>query len=206
MEIYGGYTCDNWVTRSYTTNLTTIRPANPAFAVVTIQGQIDQSSSLTPILDGFTITGARSDNHGGGLRMIDTDAVIRNNTIHDNVAYLLGGGAWVQRGAPHFENNRIEDNLVTPGGSSYGGGIELEGTQATLAGNIISGNVVSSSIGYGGGISIVGGGPVTLIGNTIVGNAAAALTSTTPKYDVGYGGGLYVDNAPVELTGNLIPK
>jgi hypothetical protein len=201
VEIFGGYTCDNWVTRSYTTNLTTILPANPDFAVVTIEGEFGQSASLAPTLDGFTITGAHSNNHGGGLRLIDTDATIRNNTIHDNAAYLLGGGAWVQRGAPLFVNNRIENNRITPSG--YGGGIELEGTQATLTGNIISGNVVSSSVGYGGGVSIEGG-LVNLVGNTIVGNAAAAYTSTTPKLDVGYGGGVYANYAEVQLTGNLI--
>ena len=174
VDILGGYTCDNWVTRNYTANLTTIRPANPAIAVVTIPGQYGQSASLVPTLDGFTITGARSGNHGGGLRMIDSDAIIRNNTIRDNSAYLLGGGVWVQRGAPRFENNRIENNTVTPGGGALGGGIELEGTQATLTGNLISSNVVSGSIGSGGGIAIDSGGPVILVDNTIVGNAAAA--------------------------------
>ncbi len=95
VDILGGYTCDNWVTRNYTANLTTIRPANPVWAVVTIFGQYGQGASLTPILDGFTITGARSGNHGGGLRMTDANAIVRNNSIHDNNAYLLGGGAWV---------------------------------------------------------------------------------------------------------------
>ncbi len=64
--------------------------------------------------------------------------------------------------------------------------------------------MVSSSLGYGGGIAVDGGGPIILVDNTIIGNAAAALTSTTPKYDVGYGGGVFADNAAVQLTGNVI--
>jgi hypothetical protein len=204
VDILGGYTCGNWSTRDYTTNVTTIRPVNPGFAVVTIPGQFGQSASLAPTLDGFTITGANSGNHGGGLRITDADAIIRNNIIHDNTAYLLGGGAWVQRGVPRFENNRIENNLVTPGGSTYGGGIDLEDTQATLTGNIISGNVVSSSLGYGGGVAIVGGGPVNLTNNTIAGNGAAAIISGNPQNDKGYGGGVYVEYATVQLTGNTI--
>ena len=204
VEILGGFTCDNWTTRSYTENLTTILPVNPAFAVVTIAGQYGQSATFAPTLDGFTIRGARSDNHGGGLRLIDTDAIIRNNAIQDNTAYLLGGGVWVQRGAPRLEHNRIENNRVTLGGSGYGGGIELEGTQATLIGNIISSNVVSNSVGYGGGVSIDGGGPVLLVDNKIVGNASAAITSATPQLDVGYGGGVFAQNAKVQLTGNLV--
>lgn len=222
VDIYGGYTCDNWVTRNYTANLTTLRPANPAWAVVTIVGQYGQSASLAPTLDGLTITGARSDNHGGGLRMVDTDAILRNNTIHGNVAFLLGGGVWVQRGAPRLENNRIENNSVTPGGGAYGGGIELEGTQATLTGNIIISNVVSSSIGYGGGVAVDGGGPVVLVNNMISGNAAATLAPViqannpisthvgggqpraAPIPAAGYGGGVFATNATLQLTGNVI--
>jgi hypothetical protein len=47
---------------------------------------------------------------------------------------------------------------------------------------------------------------LTLTQNTIVDNIAAALTSTMPIYDVGYGGGISVENARVILSGNLIQK
>ncbi|MCC7353386.1 MAG: FG-GAP repeat protein [Anaerolineae bacterium] len=202
VHLFGGYTCNDWTTRNYTANVTTIRPADPTFAVVTIQGSFANTAAATPTLDGFTITGARSDNHGGGLRMHDSNALIRNNVITGNVAYFLGGGVWVQRGAPRFENNRIANNLVTPSGTAYGGGIELEGTRATLVGNVIAGNVVSSTQGYGGGVAIDGGGPVLLSGNTISANAAANQAGEATER--GYGGGVSVFNAPVTLSNNVI--
>ena len=67
-------------------------------------------SALTPTLDGFTISGGGGGNHGGGIRATDSNALIRNNVITDNVGFLYGGGIWVQRGAPRIENNRIENN------------------------------------------------------------------------------------------------
>ena len=69
---------------------------------------------------------------------------------------------------------------------------------------MIANNAISNSVAYGGGIAVEGGGPVTLAGNTILSNLAATLTSTTPQFDVGYGGGVYVESAPVRMTGNLI--
>jgi hypothetical protein len=99
---------------------------------------------VSPTIDGFTITGGRSGNHGGGLRLNDSNALIRSNVITDNVGYLFGGGVWVQRGSPRFESNRIEYNRVTLSSIAYGGGIELEGTRATLINNVIARNVVSS--------------------------------------------------------------
>jgi hypothetical protein len=199
VHLYGGYTCDDWTTQNYTAHIVTIRPSTSDFSVVAMIGQ---STSLTPTLDGFTVSGGGGGNHGGGLRLQDSDAWVRHNVITGNVGFLLGGGIWAQRGAPYIENNRIENNRVTPSGGASGGGIELESTQATVVGNIIANNVVSSSTGYGGGIAIEGGGPVTLDGNTIAANAAANQAGGTMNY--GYGGGVSARYAPVTLSNNVI--
>jgi hypothetical protein len=173
--------------------VTTIRPSDPSFAVIVITGQFADWSAVAPTIDGFTITGARSNNHGGGVRMTDSNAIISHNVITDNTAYLYGGGVWVQRGAPLFQTNHIENNLV----DGYGGGIELESTQATLTGNIITSNVVTAQVGYGGGIAVEGGGPVTLTGNTIASNVVTAT--------FGYGGGIDVQQGgPIALSGNTV--
>jgi hypothetical protein len=183
-----------------------ISPNGSPLAVVAIQGNINDPASVAPTIDGFTLTGARSDNHGGGVRMQDSNATLSNNVITDNVAYLLGGGIWVQRGAPLLKKNRIENNFNDPQGQAGdGGGVELESTTATLMQNIIAHNVISASAGYGGGVAILGGA-VTLDGNLIANNAAAVMTSTIPSADVGYGGGVYAENAPVNLINNLIQE
>ncbi len=180
---------------------TIIRPPDAAFSVVYIQGQFGNPSTVAPTLDGFIVTGGGGGNHGGGVRVTNSNAIVSNNIITENIGYLLGGGIWIQNGAPLIANNHIENNHNSGG---WGGGVELENTQATLTGNVIAGNTISDSIGYGGGVAIEGGGPVTLTGNTIISNAAAIITSTTPQFDVGYGGGVYIEGAPVNLTGNTV--
>ncbi len=185
--------------------VTTIQPLNPAVAVVTVAGQAGNTAAVTPTIQGFTITGAVSANHGGGLRIQNSDAKVRRNTIRRNTAFLLGGGIWVQNGAPRLEGNQILDNTVTTGGSTAGAGINLENTKATLIGNIIDGNAAMTTVGYGGGIAIQGGGPVTLTDNTITNNAAANQASTV-KTDFSYGGGISVQNASVTMTRNLVQR
>jgi len=198
LYIYGGYNCIDWTNRNPALNIATIRPSTSAISVVDIEGP------AAPTLDGFTITGGGGGNHGGGIRIRSSNALINNNIITGNVAYLYGGGIWVQGGAPVIQNNRIQNNIIPASSGEYGGGVELEGTQATLTGNIIANNIITDSTGYGGGVAILGGGPVTLTNNTIQSNTAATITSTSPLFDVSYGGGVYVSNAPVNLTGNII--
>jgi hypothetical protein len=187
-------------------NITTIRPPDTSFSVVFIQGKYGDPGAVTPTLNGFTITGGGGGNHGGGLRITNSNARVINNTITGNIGYLLGGGVWVQNGAPFLLNNRIEYNHVNNNFAGWGGGIELESTRATLTGNVIASNSISDSVGYGGGIAIEGGGPVTLTNNTIANNIAATLTSTVPVNDVGYGGGVSIENAIVNLSGNLVQE
>src|SRR6185503_16381480 len=113
-----------------------IRPPDPSFSVVSIAGVFDNTAAVKPTLDGFTITGGGGVEHGGGLRIQDSDALVRNNVITNNVSYFLGGGVWVQRGAPTLEGNRIDHNRADVEAS--GGGVQLENTQAVLIRNVIA--------------------------------------------------------------------
>ncbi len=202
VTVQGGWN-GTFTSRNPAANLTTIHPADPAVAVVTIQGVFGGAASFTPTLDGFTISGGRSTNHGGGLRINDSNALISNNVISDNVAYLFGGGAWVQRGAPHFENNQVEYNrVVGPVPPPDGAGIGLEDTQARLTGNLIAHNVISATAGYGGGIDVSGGGPGLLEGNTVVSNTGANEAGFFDDY--GLGGGVSVRYATATLSNNVI--
>lgn len=235
VTLEGGWDA-GFTARDPATNVTTIRPADPTRSVVSIQGQFSDWAAVAPILDGFVITGGRADlggNHGGGLRINDSNAIVRNNVIISNTAFLLGGGVWVQRGAPRLENNRIAGNISDgKGQEAYGGGIQLENTQATLSGNTIAQNVISITqnfAGYGGGIDIGGGGPVTLDGNLVISNSAtisgtgygggisvqfgASVLVRNNRIQgnaastawLGYGGGLYASDSPaLDLMGNTV--
>ncbi|MCI0398979.1 MAG: right-handed parallel beta-helix repeat-containing protein, partial [Chloroflexi bacterium] len=179
--------------------VTTISPAETNDSVVAIMGQYQDPALVAPTLDGFTITGGRGDlgfYHGGGLQIRHSNALVANNVITGNIGYLLGGGVWVQQGAPHLENNRIENNQVFEE-DAEGGGVELEGTQAVLVNNIIANNVVNAGDGQGGGVSISGGGPLFLTGNQILSNTVGPT---------GYviGGGIFMEYVTATLEANVI--
>lgn len=202
----GGWN-DAFTARDPATFITTIRPAAPSRSVVSIQGA-GTPSAVAPTLDGFVITGGRASegfNLGGGLQVVDSDALVRNNAITGNVGFFMGGGVWVQRGAPRFEGNRIDNNRSEggcAGCAANGGGISLEDTRATLVANVVTGNIVGGEpgggAGYGGGIDVNGGGPVRLQNNTIRDNGASKSSS------VAFGGGVAVRGAVVVLEDNLV--
>ncbi|MBI5651773.1 MAG: FG-GAP repeat protein [Chloroflexi bacterium] len=204
VHLYGGYTCNDWATQNPALNISTIRPTTPDIAVVWVNGQFGQTALVAPTVDGFTITGGGGGNHGGGVRVTNSDAIINNNIITGNIGYLFGGGIWVQNGAPILSNNRVENNRVTPSGNAFGGGIQLESTRATISNNIIANNVVSASVGGGGGIAIQGGGPVVLTSNLIFSNTAAGLAGAAT--DSGYGGGIWAQGVTLTLTSNTIQQ
>ena len=174
VSILGGYTCVDFTNQNPTTNITTINPSTLAQSVVQIQGQFGNTTQVAPTIDGFTITGGGGGNHGGGISMRDSDAIISNNVISGNTGYLLGGGIWAQRGAARIQYNRIQNNTADAGsGSALGGGIALESTTASVISNIIANNTLIGDGTNGGGVDITsGGGPVLLVNNTIVNNTA----------------------------------
>jgi hypothetical protein len=178
----------------------TIQPLDQTQSVVAIQGQSGDPAAVMPTLDGFVISGGRADlgsNHGGGLRIQDSNARVFSNTIRDNTAFLLGGGVWVQRGAPTLQGNHIMNNRTLGlGQDAHGGGVQLENTQAVLLDNLISGNVISATEAYGGGLEIAGTGTgqVTLRRNQLISN-----TALIDPADLGYGGGIAVNNGRVLL-------
>ena len=174
LTIRGGYTCGDFTNQNPAINVTTIHPFTAAQSVISIFGVNGTTSQVAPTIDGFTISGGGGGNHGGGISMRDSDATISNNIITANTGYLLGGGIWVQRGAPHIQYNRIQNNTAdSQGGFAQGGGIAMETATGSLLSNIIADNkFTGGGTTSGGGVDIAsGGGPVLLANNTFVGNA-----------------------------------
>lgn len=194
VTVQGGWNSD-FTVRDPTTYSSTIRPADAMQTVVAIE-------DADPTFDGFTITGGRADlggNHGGGLRIVDSNAHVYSNTITGNSAYLFGGGVWIQRGAPILENNRIENNVsLGPGQDAYGGGVMVENGRVTLVDNVIAGNVVSGTTTYGGGVAVFSDESSVFQGNRVLDNRALAV-------EMGVGGGIGISsNGTFTLTANLI--
>ncbi len=169
-------------------------------AVITVNGVFGDTPAVAPIIDGFTITGGRATDHGGAVRASSSDVQLRNNIIVGNRGYFLGGGIYVQYGAPRLIGNRIEDNTVEGGTNSAGGGVLLEDTTGTMIDNVVVGNEAPEDMDSGGGIGIQLGGPVSLVNNRIEGNRAGGLNLTTT------GGGIAISNVPggVTIVGGVI--
>jgi len=202
VTLQGGWNLDFSI-RDINIFSSTIHPQTISQSVVAIQGQSTNPAAVMPILDGFVISGGRAhlgSNHGGGLRIQDSNALVISNTIQDNTAFLLGGGVWVQRGAPVLQGNHIMNNQshsqTSGSGEAHGGGVQLENTQAMLLDNLIASNVISATEAYGGGLEIsgTGTGQVTLMRNKFISNTALIDSS-----DLGYGGAIAVSSGQVRL-------
>ena len=165
IHLFGGFSAD-FTVRDPATNVTTLQ-GDGTDSVVSL---VDAGDST---IDGFRITGG-------------TNSVLPEYGD-------LGGGVYVQGGAPTIANNVIEGNdarPATPGGSDpLGGGIFAGDSNISILDNVIRGNTA----GRGGGVAITGGSP-RVIGNTVQDNVGVA----------DHGGGLYIAATDAQIEGNLI--
>ena len=93
------------------------------------------------LLDGFTLRSGGAEYYGGGVLCDDSDAVLRNCVLTNNVSQFYGGGAF--RGT--LERCLLEGNAATgDGGSVSGGGGAREC-------RLIDCRIIRNSSYYGGG-------------------------------------------------------
>jgi len=165
LHLFGGHSAD-FSERDPTTNVTSII-GDGTDSVVSLVEAADST------IDGFRIT--------GGTR-----------SLLPEYGYL-GGGVFIQGGAPTIANNLIEgnDTRSLPLGDSdpLGGGIFADGSNVSILDNVIRGN----TSGRGAGIAITSGTPI-VSGNTVQDNVGVA----------DHGGGVYVAATNAEISGNLI--
>ena len=159
-----------------------------------------------------TITRCRADEAGGGIYMINSSPVIRENVLSHNLGVNVGGGICCHVNSnPEISRNTIIFNTTFYNGGSgiscvsgnpvitgniiawntndtySGGGIWCNGSDALISGNTISNN----SAPFGGGINTSGGNP-TIINNTITNNTG------------GDGGGILCTASNPVVTNNTI--
>jgi len=159
-----------------------VRDPNTYVSVLDAQDQrrvIYINASLTPTIDGFTIT--------------------RGNAVGKPFGGWGGTGAGIfsQSANPIISNNVITHNTILTVGTPAGAGIYLFNASASsqIKGNVIISNTSGSSCaGYGGGILIDGSSAARLWNNTLTQNCA------------GVGSALAVYNSSPVITGNLFLK
>ncbi len=128
---------------------------------------------------------------GGGIALLDTQALVASNTVANNDADL-GGGVEIDGGSPRVERNTISGNTAGVGGALD---IYLSSDGAVISGN----NVTSNSAEFGGGLEIGGLGTAVVTNNLIHGNAASGGGPFGA-----YGGGLDVYYASPLLANNTL--
>jgi putative cofactor-binding repeat protein len=158
------------------------------------------SSTIAPVIDGFTLTGGDATDLagssygydiGGGLYSWYADTTVSNCIVRDNVGstndIAWGGGLGFYRGNPTVSNCLIEDNVASTASNGYGGGVYFRRGNPTLQDSIVQGNVASTvSDGRGGG-AVFHFCALTM-DRTVVRRNIANLDPTR----FGYGGGVFL--------------
>jgi hypothetical protein len=205
VTLQGGWAPDFSV-RDLSQYTSTVLPADETYSVMTVDGNLGDTSLVAPTIDGFEITGGRADlggNSGGGLKITSSDAMVISNTIRDNWAYQFGGGIYAVSGTLRIVGNRIESNIaVGEGMDAFGGGIRLENSDVDIIDNVIAGNTVSGTQAHGGGLQLFNT-QASIQGNLIENNVVSG-TKQTSFYV--YGGGLQLVESPVIMTDNTIAQ
>lgn len=120
---------------------------------------------------------------GGGLMLIGSNCLIRNNDIHNNEARNGAGLYYTNKASPTIINNRFYLNY-----GGYGGAIFLMNTSGRIISNLIFNNQVTQ---HGGAIFMNTSDPLVL-NNTIVNHQAR------------YGGAIYIATANASIVNNII--
>jgi parallel beta-helix repeat protein len=158
-------------------------------------------SSVSPIIRNCLLTGNHATGYhdnsfsgGGGALMIykESNPLILNNIIKDNIADNLGGGLlFAEHTTGEVRGNVIEGNMAL---DDWGGGIALYNSPSPLIiNNLIIKNSCSGFDGGRGGGIYLGHSSSWLVNNTIAYNS-----TTGDEYGDGSGGGISISHgAPV---------
>ena len=198
LTMRGGYTPGNWQTPDPDTNATELTAMGQG-RVMVISGTVEV------LVEGLRLTFGDSEGlgdglvggeSGAGLYVFGATVTLRHDRLLNNTApagmYLGGGGVYAAQSTLTVEECTIEDNY-----GSWGGGLLLDGSVATVRDSQISNNEAGGLGSAGGGIAILGGSDVALYDNTVSGNDATFTSGA-------HGGGVYVQGSHATLAGNTI--
>jgi parallel beta-helix repeat protein/predicted outer membrane repeat protein len=168
----------------------TIIDGDSSGSVITFENGEDSTAMIT----GFTIQNGYA-NEGGGIKCdFNSNPIIKNNAICENVGLGSGGGIYCNNSDPGIQKNIVADNWSPGVEVGAGGGIYCGNSNSFIGDNIIIGNSATGLIGggAGGGIFCIDS-DLFIINNTINGNFAGSQ-----------GGGIYGFNSSITVNTNEI--
>ena len=144
-----------------------------AVAAGTYSENLSLKSGVAVVGAGSSVTIIDGGRRASVARLFDCDAGTRLEGFRLTGGQAgTGGGVRIDGGSPVVRFNEIVGNLASPGSAysySYGGGVAVLHSGATVSSNILSTNDAD----YGGGLHVEGGAP-RVIRNLITGNTAGA--------------------------------
>jgi hypothetical protein len=201
----------------YLRNNSTVIENNSIFSNTTTHsgGGIYVDSSA-PIINHNVISANIASHSGGGSSLVNNQGLFSDNAVISNTAGYAGGGLILGNSETILKGNNIVDNQA--GGP--GGGLLLTQSSVTLNRNTIRRNIsgVDNTFGgNGGGLFLTNSNPLLsnniiadneIIGDTIFDQGSAIyirassprLLHTTIARNIGYGGGIFIDDDPTPST------
>lgn len=194
VTVQGGYAPGNWTTPDPETNPTTVDAQGQGRALFIAQPSTGEA--INPTFAGFRVTGGDARGLLGRPGYPNTDA---------------GGGAYIFRVSATISDTHVFSNVAT-----WGGGLYLQQSEASLIRNVVFSHA-SPRVFDGGGLYLYES-PAVLDSNIVLSNTAdrggglyllsssASLTnnlvfSNSAEY---YGGGLRLERSAATLTGNTL--
>ena len=148
------------------------------------------------IEDTRIVDNDRGSSDAGGLRIFDGDGQIIDSVISGNTSGDDGGGVAVIKSSLTITQSQVEGNTAgTIDDRAYGGGLFLDGGNATIEGSRITGNTGS----FGGGIGVDSG-----YGESDLEIYDSAITDNRTSFWGGGGIGVAGDDVAITLTRSTV--
>jgi uncharacterized membrane protein len=141
--------------------------------------------------------------YGAGIYAENSTVEFSGGSIVNNIASARGGGIYATGSTLNLTDASVggtgssEANQVS-GINSFGAGLYLYNTQATLSNTVVASNTFQTpALAGGGGAYLESGSTLTMINSRVEHHRASGTT-------VGRGGGIYVDSSTVTLDNSQV--
>ncbi|MGD8474879.1 MAG: NosD domain-containing protein [Anaerolineae bacterium] len=218
VTLQGGYLAPDFAEPPDPVANQTILDAEDKGRVLFIAGEV------APRIEGLRITDGNaadlgggiegSQDAGGGVYIMGTEAALVGNWVYGNVVEWWGGGLYLSQSSSLLEGNVVAENEATDTEWGHGGGLALVSSDARLYRNTVSGNQAK----YKGGGIYLSSSDAILLGNVVDENrggdggglelsncdAAVLRDNIIAGNDASIGGGLLLNNSDVAMIANMV--
>lgn len=189
---------------------TTSLVRNPDIYVSVIDGEdtrggimIEDDNSV--VIDGVTISNAKTDESGAGLFVENSNLLTlkniefsNNNAVNYEIDYINGGAAYVEGGMLNIENCTFTNNTAIASISGYGGALAIFETNTTIKSSIFRDNrAYTNSVLKFKGVSSTSLNTLLIEDSTFINHGITAPNG----YEI-----IKIENADIEAHNNIFTQ